>query len=467
MKRIVFALSMALAPLSATIAAEVLDPAARLTFNGIGSYKAIAMLPMPDGGITIVYQFPFLSGVCARAQCVALDRLDANFQLQPGSNIVEPTKIVAVKAAAVDSRGRIVVVGDVQGAGDNGVDFGVARFLSDGSVDPAFDAGDTASVDFHLGQSNNDYPQAVAIDGDDNIVVVGSVQRGSAGDTDFGIARLRADDGSPDTDFNGTGQRAVLFELGPSLRADQANSVAIGNDGGIVVGGLAIDSSISRTRAVMAKLKRDGTYDADFCNVSCNYNAGYNSINNGRRVYYFGSGTIHSDIVNGVDVAGNGDIVIAGETYADDGSTRRSAVARFDATGTQENENIDPGLSGNGSFRSVRFADGDGTRIIVAGESGPGPNFFLVQAFLGDLAVDSSYGNCQTGNSGFCFIGGSGLGDDGPDSAASLTLDARGRPLFAGTFFNNDDAGRGHVLVQRISNNEGPLPDRIFRDGFQ
>jgi uncharacterized delta-60 repeat protein len=467
MKRMVFALLMALAPLSAATAAEVLDPSNRLTFGGIGSYKAVAMLPMPDGSITVVYQFPFLSGVCARTQCVALFRLDANFQSLPGSDIVEPTKIVAVKAAAVDHHGRIVVVGDVQGAGDSGIDFGVARFRPDGNIDPTFNAGATASVDFHLGQSNNDYAQALAIDRDDNIVVVGSVQRGSAGDTDFGITRLRADDGSLDTDFGSGGKKAVLFDLGPSLRADQANSVAIGNDGGIVVGGLALDSAISRTRAVIAKLKSDGTYDADFCNASCNYNAGYTSINNGRRVYYFGSNTTHSDNVNGIDVAGNGDIVIVGETYADDGSTRQGAVARFDPSGTQHTEGVDPGLNGNGSFRSVRFADGDGTRIIVAGESGPGPNFFLVQAFLGNLAVDPSYGNCQTGNSGFCFIGGSGLGDDGPDSSASLTLDARGRPLFAGTFFNNNDASRGHVLLQRISNDEGPLPDRIFRDGFQ
>jgi hypothetical protein len=218
---------------------------------------------------------------------------------------------------------------------------------------------------------------------------------------------------------------------------------------------------------VLTKLRPDGSFDDDFCNTSCNFDAGYTDIHNGRRVYYFGTDTGHSDVINGVDVAGNGDLVIAGETYANDGSMRRGAVARFDGAGTQTNETLDSGLGDNGSFRSVRFADGEGTRVLVAGESGPGPNFFLVQAFLADLAVDPTYGDCQTANSGFCLIGGAGLGDDGPDATASLELDARGRPVFLGTFFNNSDPNRGHVLLQVVSNDEGPLPDRIFRDGFE
>jgi uncharacterized delta-60 repeat protein len=297
--------------------------------------------------------------------------------------------------------------------------------------------------------------------------VAGSVQRGSVGDTDFGVARLRAGDGSLDTSFSGDGEAVVFFDLGPNSRIDQANAVAVANDGKIVLGGIALDSAISRLRPVVAQLLPDGSPDTAFCPTGCTLNAGYNAVNSGRRVYYFGANDVHSDEIRALDVAGNGDIVVAGYTFSADGATRKGAVARFGANGAQQAEKIEAGLLGGGGFEAVRFADGNGSRILAAGQSGAGPNVFEVQAFTGSLVLDTSYGNCLS-NSGFCFIGSSsGLADDGPDTAASLFLDARGRPMFYGTFTLGSDPNRGRLLIQRITNTSGPLPDRIFRNGFQ
>ncbi len=459
-----FLSAVMLAAASAAGAAEQLD-LFRVTSSGPVSFTAIALLPQPAGNMVLIHAWPTQSGVCGDPVCIGIDRWNAN-STAIGSR-VKAAALQSISAATVDSRGRIIVVGSYQGAGADGIDFAVVRFNADGTDDTSF-AGDGGTiVNFDGGQSNNDYALAVAVDGDDNIIVAGSAQRGSPGDTDFAIARLRAGNGDLDTSFSGDGKTMVFFDLGPSLRIDQANAVAVRNDGKIVLGGIALDSAISRTRPVIAQLNKDGSLDTNFCNTSCTLNAGYTGINNGKRVYYFGTLSAHSDEILGIDVASNNDIAIVGTTYSDDASARRAAVARFSGSGVQQSEKLEDGISGNARFTGVRFSDGTGTRLIATGESGPGPNVFLAQAFTTTLNNDSTYGNCLTSNSGLCFIGGSGLGDLGPNAAGQLHLDARGRPLFAGTFFISSDPSRGRNLSQRITNNSGPLPDRIFRNGLQ
>ena len=464
MRRVSHLLFVLLTLTATAHAAEQPDASFRITSGGLVSFTAIALLPLPGDRLVEVHEWPTQSGVCGDTACIGLTIWSAN--ATQISTRVKAAALQSVKAATVDSRGRIIVIGNYQGAGADGVDFGIVRFNTDGSDDTTL-AGDGGTiVNFGLGQSNNDFPLAVAVDRYDNIIVAGSVQRASAGDTDFGVVRLRAADGSLDTNFSGDGKAVVFFDLGPNLRLDQPNAVAVRNDGRIVLGGIALDSAISRLRPVLAQLNVDGTPDTGFCNTSCGLNAGYDSINNGRRVYYFGTLSAHSDEIRGIDVASNNDIAVVGHTFAGDGSNRRAAIARFNGSGSSISESIEPGLGGNGSFRDVRFSDGSGTRMIAAGESGPGPNYFIVQAF-GEIAqFDATYGNCLTDNSGLCFIGGSGVGDDGPNLAGQLHLDTRGRPLFMGTYFTGG-VTRSRLLSQRITNASGPRPDRIFRNGYQ
>jgi uncharacterized delta-60 repeat protein len=442
------------------LAAEQLDNTYRITAGGLVSFTALAALPQRGGTVMEVFEWKNQPDVCADAACIGLERWSAN--AAPVSSRVKAAALLSVKAATVDSRGRIIVIGETQGPGADGADFGIVRFRADGSDDTSFAGDGGTRVGFNLGQGNNDYPLAVAVDAEDNIIVAGSVQRSSVGDTDFGVIRLRADDGSLDTRFSGDGRLPIAFDLASSLRIDQANAVAVRNDGKIVVAGIALDGAISRTRVALAQINADGTLDSGFCNGSCNFNGGY-SASNGRRVYYFGTSTAHADEALGLDVASSNDIAVVGTTYSDDGATRRAAIARFNAAGQQTSESLEPGLADNGRFTSVRFADGLGTRIIAAGDSGPGPNYFLVQAFTATLARDSSYGNCLDSTSALCFIGGSGIGDTGPNQAGQINLDSRGRPYFAGTYRT---ATNGRLLLQRISNNSGPKPDRIFRSVF-
>jgi uncharacterized delta-60 repeat protein len=447
--------------LSTAATAETVDTTfangGRVVFNNSTiAYRAVATLPLPNGDFVQVFEIPNTPGVCADVACVGL------IKRTPGGTLIDSRSKAAglssVTAATLDNSARIVVVGaTVPGA--NGRDFGIVRFRADLADDVLF-AGDGGTAFAY--NARDEFPTAVAVDARDNIVVVGSFSI-SATDTDFGIVRVRGN-GTLDSGFNGVGYRSVAFDLGSGLLLDQANAVAIGNDGRIVVVGTAIDGSISRTRVGIARLNNDGSADTTFCNPDCSTNT-YPGINSGFTTYYFGSATAHSDEGLAVDVLGDQRIVLAGTTYTIDGSSRQGAIARLNANGSFSAERRDDGLGGNAAFRSVRSADANGTRLIVGGDSGPAQNYFLVQAFNTNLSPVLDYGNCQTSNSGFCFVVGTGLGDNGPDTARDLVLDAYGRPLFSGDGVPSAGQNR-YVISTRFTNSSGPLPDRIFRNGF-
>src|SRR5262249_14834108 len=102
----------------------------------------------------------------------------------------------SANAVAIQKDGKIVAAGEGPGS-----DFGVARWLPDGTPDPAFNGGKVASVDF----GQQEYANAVAIQKDGKIVAGGLTEGGNVGD--FALARLNTD-GSPDA-FFGAGGRVV------------------------------------------------------------------------------------------------------------------------------------------------------------------------------------------------------------------------------------------------------------------
>jgi len=456
------------AGLSAPIHAEQLDT----TFNGTGrviiqgpaNYRSVATLPLPDNSTVSVYEAPNAPGICAQAVCISMLRLS-----QTGAPLAIATRAAGlerVTAAAIDNSGRVVVVGQT-GAGANGRDIAVSRFDATSlDFDPLFGGGSgTAVVSFN---NRDEFPTAVAIDSKDRIVVVGSFSL-TATDTDFGVLRLLSS-GSLDTSFGfGTGRRNVPFDLVPGLILDQANAVAIDNDGRILMAGIAYDSAVSRFRIGLARLSANGDYDPLFCNGGCPANLGFASINNGRTVYYFGAATAHSDEALAIDTLGSGAFIIAGSTYNDNGSIRRAAIARFAASGAIVNETLHDGEVGNAEFRSLRVVDAAGTRIVVAGttgpDSGPDSTFMMVQAFSASLAVEPFFGNCLDFSSGFCpILGSPPLGDAGPSVGNAIAIDASGRALFQGHSVK-DLGDPSAVLVTRYTNASGPRRDLIFRNG--
>ncbi len=114
---------------------------------------------------------------------------------------------------AVQSDGKIVVVGTIERIGGTDKDIGVARFTTGGSVDTTFGGGNGKAVAwFDLGGNNADYGFGVALGSSGRIIVVG--QAGDSVGVQLAVAVFTAS-GDPDTTFAGHGRAAYQY-LDPS-----------------------------------------------------------------------------------------------------------------------------------------------------------------------------------------------------------------------------------------------------------
>lgn len=457
------------APIMAT--AEQFDA----TFAGDGrtllaylgsSLVPIALLEQPGGHLMRVSRYVNNPNNCPDVVCIELVSVDA-----AGSPLVygdvKALGFSSIAGAAVDSSGRIVVAGTINDA-STGDHFGVVRFNVDGSTDTGFAGGGVARVDFPGVQ---DHANAMALDRHDNIIVVGGTQH-TTWDRDFLIVRLLGTDGSPDPAFAGIGRVQVGFDLGAASGSllDTASTVAIGNDGRIVVAGFAYDNTIDRDRIGVARLNPDGSLDTGFCDPACNVMGDYSAIHSGRRVYYFGDSDVHEDQAWALDLMPNGDFFIAGTSYAADYTGSKAAVARLNVDGNYVAEFLDARFGENAEYRGVRVSDADATRVLLSGDSRPAgvghtQNFVLLQGFSSLLMPLANYGNCLPDNSALCFDYADGQDDWGQDIARSLELDHLGRPLLSAVIVPFEPA-YANALFARFTNDSGPRPDSIFRNGF-
>ena len=107
-------------------------------------------------------------------------------------------------AVAIQPDGKIVAAGYANDGLQN--DFALARYNPNGSLDPNFDGDGKVTTDF---QGDDDMISAIAIQPNGKIVVAGSAVT-TAGGIDFALARYNPD-GSLDTNFSGNGKRATDF----------------------------------------------------------------------------------------------------------------------------------------------------------------------------------------------------------------------------------------------------------------
>jgi uncharacterized delta-60 repeat protein len=150
--------------------------------------------------------------------------------------VTEPDAPFSARFVAIQADDKILV------AGDSGTDFALARYLADGSLDPAFVGG---ALTTDLGGS--DYAQSLAIQADGTIVVAGSSEG------NFALARYSAN-GSLDRSFSGDG--LVTTDFGGS---DHAQAVAI-QGGEIVVAGVSDGDKFALARyGADGALSGDGT----------------------------------------------------------------------------------------------------------------------------------------------------------------------------------------------------------------
>jgi uncharacterized delta-60 repeat protein len=238
-----------------------------------------------------------------------LARYKPNGTLDPafsGDGEVSTTFAGTTTSMAIDSHGRIVVVGTRCSADFHNCDFTLARYKWNGNLDSSFGVGGKVTTDF----GQRDMGEAVAIDSG-RIVVAGETCRPSFRGCDFALARYTSD-GDLDPSFSGNGK--VTTMLGSSI--DRALSVAVDRQGRVIAAGYAIGSD--KAVFALARYTSDGDLDPSFSG-------------NGKVTTRFG----HSATARSVSIDSRGRVVAAG----DDGFS----VARYRPNGA-----LDRSFSGNG-----------------------------------------------------------------------------------------------------------------------
>jgi uncharacterized delta-60 repeat protein len=379
------------------------DGEARLN-NGPGTYQeARAAAVQADGKVVIagmsnsgsVYQF-------AIARLTADGLPDTSF----GGDGFVTTSFGSTSefayGVAVQPDGKIVVVGSTLLAPDNGA-FAVARYNSDGTLDPTFDGDGKAVIDFYgpNGIFGGEFAKRVVVQPDGKIVVVGTTYHPTNFNYDLALLRLLPD-GTPDPAFDGDGKVVAA----PNAYDDYGEAVAVQPDGRVVaVGGTyEIDGNSGDVLAV--RYTAAGVPDPTFAGDGSAVVAPTPDFDYGRAVV----------------LQPDGKLVIAGETGSD------GRLVRLTGAGT-----IDLGFGIDG----VRVANYGGYEAI---------NALDVQADGKLVAVGHSYVSNQR------LVVGRYLPDGRPDAA----FNGDGlyfAPLSAGTQFNT-----GSAAV--------PLPDgRVYAVG--
>jgi len=239
--------------------------------------------------------------------------------------------------------------GKIVAAGSGGPGFALARYRTDGSLDPTFGGDGRVSTSLASGG----FAKAVVVQADGRIMAAGQRNAGS-GDFLFALARYRAN-GSLDRTFGGDGRVSTAFPGGLA----SAQDVAVRRSGQIVVAGSASNPATFRPRFALARYRSDGTLDPTF--------GGDGKVNT-----VFPGGFSEAF---GVALAPNGVIVAAGDTRPGP-SDFMVALARYRPDGS-----LDPTFGGDGRV-STGFGPGSssgasdvrigaGGEIVTAGSSLP------------------------------------------------------------------------------------------------
>lgn len=313
------------------------------------------------------------------------------------------------KSVVVQADGKIIVAGDHKVGATN--DISVIRYNHDGTLDSTFGVGNDDGtpdgiVSISIG-NGKDYGKAVALQADGKIVVVGDHTVGKTSD----ITALRLNtDGTLDSTFgagndDGTPDGIVSISVGKGK--DYGNSVAIQQNGKIVIGG---DHTVGKTSdLVVARLNTDGTLDATFGNNDSDGTPdGIVSVSLGDGKDYGKSVAIQQD----------GKIVLAGDHTV--GKTSDISVTRLLTDGNLDST-FGAGNSDGTPDGSVSISLGDGKdygnsvaiqqdgKIVVGGDhTVKNTRDLTVLRLNNDGSLDSTFGQ--------------GNGDGTPDGIVSVSL---------------------------------------------
>ena len=280
------------------------DGSGRRRYTDLQTHHADSLLVQPDGKLAIV-------GVGSPGITVS--------RLMPGGapdgTAFDYTEMTYVSGTALAPDGKIVVTGYTGTSGTTDYDLVVARFKSDGPLDPAL--GGTGRVQFGP-KDRDDVPAAVDVQPDNKIVIA---QDSGTAQKRMTVMRL-TEAGALDLTFAGDGTATPEF-IGQTFAA----GVALQPDGKIVVAGMLQ----SEADFIAARLGADGEADRSF-GADGKTQVGFEDI----------------ALPHAAAMDSEGRLVIAGVTAVQNRTAVRTAVARVlaDQPPAQPDPGQDPGTGG-------------------------------------------------------------------------------------------------------------------------
>ena len=198
----------------------------------------------------------------------AAGKLDATFgsggrALTSFTTRVAPFQSPIPSDAALQTDGKIVVAVTFANSQFATEAFGVARYLTNGSLDKTFGTNGSAQTAFTNFLNST---SGLAIQPDGKIVVVGNASSADGTTSEFAMARFNTN-GSLDATFGQGGKVTTNFVgvMGGGV-SNPANAVLIQPDGKILVGGSARECGARTcpTNTALARYNTDGSLDATF-----------------------------------------------------------------------------------------------------------------------------------------------------------------------------------------------------------
>ncbi len=270
------------------------------------------------------------------------------------------------QAVAIQSDGKIIVVGYADTTTSSS-DFALARLNTDGTLDPSFGSGGKVIT---ATSASADTASAVSIQPDGKIVVAG--QTIGTYERDFALVRYNTN-GTPDSSFGTAGIVITPFSSGSN---DIANAVAIQADGKIVAAGSTSGGFISGAIA-LARYNADGTLDNNFGT-------------GGKVTTYIDS----NNVAYSVALQPDGKIVAAGSANGGPISST-GAVVRYNSDGSLDNNfgtggKVATPVNSNFFFNAI-IIQPDG-KIVGSGTSAFTSTMFILVRYNADGTLDSSFG---------------------------------------------------------------------------
>ena len=259
-----------------------------------------------------------------------------------------------VFALVIRADGKLVVAGGTS-SGFSDLDFALARYNSDGSLDPTFDFDGRVTTDL---ASGSDVAFALAIQADGKLVVAGRTFTGI--DFDFALARYNSD-GSLDSTFDGDGRVTTNF----AGSSEEVLALAIEADGKLVVAG---DTSTgTELDFALARYNPDGSLDSTF-------------DSDGRVTTNFPGNSAEA---SALAIQADGKLVVAGDT--DTGTDFNFALTRYNSDGSLDSTfgssgRVTTDFAGSFDVALALAIQADGKLVAAGGaNTGNGLDFALAR----------------------------------------------------------------------------------------